>query len=115
MQIHYIGYDTKYDEWKDEAKIECLSENEAEAEDMPVNLEIDSESVGTCYKPLSLYDILRLRIKRAMTCSRKDSPSVKITMPFDILIYNGGLKAAGVPSSFSAGVQHYKLKSYADR
>ena len=36
MQIHYIGYDAKYDEWKDEGKIECLSENEAEVEDMPV-------------------------------------------------------------------------------
>ena len=74
VQIHYIGYDEKYDEWKDETEIECLSKNEAEA-----------ESVGACYKPLSPYDILRLRIKRAMTCSRKDSPSVKITMPFDNL------------------------------
>ena len=114
VQVHYIGYDAKYDEWKDEDEIERLSENEAEAEDMPDNLEIESESVGTCYKPLSLYDILRLRIKRAMTCSRKDSPSVKITMPFDTLIYNGGLKAAGVLSGISAGIQHYKLKSYAD-
>ena len=47
MQVHYIGYDTKYDEWKDEAEIECLTENEAEVEDSPV------------YKPLSLYDILK--------------------------------------------------------
>ena len=49
-----------------------------------------------------------------MTCSRKDSPSIKISMPFDILLYNGGLKAAGVLSGISAGIQHYKLKNYAD-
>ena len=106
VQVHYIGYDVKYDEWKDEADIECLTENEAEAE--------DSQSVGTCYKPLSLYDILRVRIKRALTCSRKDSSFIKISMPFDIPLYNGGLKAAGVPSCISAGIQHYKLKNYAD-
>ena len=101
VQVHYIGYDTKYDEWKDEAEIECLTDNEAEVEDSPVYLEMDSRSVGMCYKPLSLYDIL----------SRKDSPSIKI---LDILLCNGGLKAAGVPLSISAGIQHYKLKNYAD-
>ena len=57
---------------------------------------------------------LRVRIKRALTCSRKDSQSVKISMPFDILLYNGGLKAAGVSSGTSAGIQHYKLKNYDD-
>ena len=114
VQVHYIGYDTKYDEWKDEAEIECLTDNEAEAEDSPVFLEMDSQSVGTCYKPLSLYDILRVRVKQTLTCSRKDSPSIKISMPFDILLYNGGLKAADVLSGISAGIQHYKLKNYAD-
>ena len=35
-------------------------------------------------------------------------------MPFDILLYNGGLKATGVPSGISAEIQHYKLKNYAN-
>ena len=45
VQVHYIGYesyDTKYDKWKDEAEIECLTDNEAEAENSPVYLEMDS-------------------------------------------------------------------------
>jgi len=64
VQVNYIGCDTKYDEWKDDAKIECLTDNEAEAElDSPAYLEMDSQSVGTFYKPLSLYDILRVWVK----------------------------------------------------
>jgi len=112
VQVYYIGYDTKYDEWKDEAEIECLTDNESE--DSPVYLEMDSQSVGTCYKLLLLHDILRVQVKRALTCSRKDSPSIKSTMPFDILLYNGWLKATGVYSSIRAGIQHYKLENYAD-
>lgn len=91
-----------------------MTDNEAQAEVSPVYLEVDSQSVGKCYKLLSLYDILRVRIKQALTCSRKDSPCIKISMPFDILLYNGGLKGAGVPSGISSGIQHYKLKNYAN-
>lgn len=90
MQIHYIGYDAKFDEWKDKAEIECLTDNEAEAQD---SLEMDTRSMSMYYKPLSLYDILRIQIKRVLTCGRKGSPSITISMPFDILLYNSGLKS----------------------
>ena len=35
-------------------------------------------------------------------------------MPFDILLFNGGLKCSGIPSGKKSGVQHYKLNNYAD-
>ena len=46
VQVHYIGYDTKYDEWKDEAEIECLTDNEAEAKDSPVYLHGNGLSIS---------------------------------------------------------------------
>ena len=35
-------------------------------------------------------------------------------MPFDVLLFSGGLKCNGIPSEKKSGVQHYKLKNYAD-
>ena len=31
-----------------------------------------------------------------------------------MLQFNGGLKCAGIPSEKKSGIQHYKLRSYAD-
>ena len=35
-------------------------------------------------------------------------------MPFDILLFNGGLKESGVPSKKVGGTQHYKIMHYKD-
>ena len=35
-------------------------------------------------------------------------------MPFDILLFNGGMRNAGIPSVKRSGIQHYKLNNYAD-
>ena len=64
---------------KDEAEIECLTDNEAEAEDSPVYLEMDSlNQWGRVTSPFHLMIYLepRVRVKRALTCSRKDSPYI---------------------------------------
>jgi len=64
------------------------------------------------YKELSLH--IKRHIKRSLSCNRKGSPSIKITMTFDILLFNGGLKAAGTPCKMVKGVQHYKIQHYKD-
>ena len=40
--------------------------------------------------------------------------SCKISMPFDLIEFNGGLKAVGVLSKTVHGVQHYKINHYQD-
>ena len=35
-------------------------------------------------------------------------------MPFDPLLFNGGLKCAGMPYQVKSGIQHYTVKAYAD-
>ena len=63
----------------------------------------------------SLYRDLSLHIKRAFSCSRKASPEVKITMPFDVTLFNGGLRLAAIPLKKSRGqLQQYKIKHNKD-
>ena len=52
--------------------------------------------------------------KRALLCSRTASPVVRISMPFDVTLFNGGLRLAAIPSKKSRGCQQYKIKHYQD-
>jgi len=45
-----------------------------------------------------LYKELGVRIKRRLLCSRTSSPLIKVVMLLDFLLFNGGLKEAGIPS-----------------
>ena len=101
MKIHYVGYASKYDEWKDESELESL---EASEKGSPVNH----------FQPYSLYTNLAVKIKQALSCGRKISPAVRIVMLFDVVQFSGGLREAGIPSKKVHGVQHYKIRHYRD-
>ena len=79
MKVHYIGYSKKYDQWKDEEEI--LDGRDA-------GHLAKNEATGLICKPYSLYEDLSIKIKRALTCRRSGSPLVKITMLFDVLLFN---------------------------
>ena len=70
---------SKYDEWKSKEDIISLDDD---PDPNP-----NTESVNR----FSLYGELRSRIKTALNSGRKDSPMVKIDLPFDRLEYGGGL------------------------
>ena len=44
---------------------------------------------------------------------RKESPTVRIELPFD-KVFEGGLKVHGTESRYYRGVQRYKMAKYAD-
>ena len=98
--VHYIGYSSNYDEWKYEDELVDEGGESCESQ--------------AAYQPYSLYYNLRLRVKQALACGRKSSPVIKIVMSFDPVLFNGGLKAVGVPFKVVQGVQHYKIKKYQD-
>ena len=87
VRVHYIGYESTHDEWKDEAELEVLEEDSEEPEPSEELLE-----------PYSLYKDLGVRIKKALSCNRVGSPQIRLVMPFDILLFNGGLRASGIPT-----------------
>ena len=66
------------------------------------------------YRPYSLYSSLLVKIKQAMSCGRKTSPSVHIVMSFDFLQFTGGLKTVGSLYKTVQGVEHFKIKHYRD-
>ena len=61
------------------------------------------------HQPFSLYGDIRNRIKRSLKFGRKSSPTVKVIMPFDPLLFNGGLKCAETPYQMKSGIQHYSV------
>ena len=82
VRVHYIGYSSKHDEWKSKEDIISLGD------DPDPNPNTES---GILVNRFSLYGELRSRIKTALNSGRKDSPMVKIDLPFDRLEYGGGL------------------------
>ena len=105
MRVHYIGYESSYDEWKYEAELEVIEEDAEE---------IKPSVTEELLEPYSLYKDLGVRIKKALSCNRTGSPRIKVVMPFDILMFNGGLRASGIPTKVIGGNQHYKINHYRD-
>ena len=104
VKVHYIGYKNNYDEWKDETELETIEEDCEESE----------PSVTELLEPYSLYKDLGVKIKKALSCNRTTSPQIKLVMPFDILMFNGGLRTSGIPTKVTGGNQHYKINHYRD-
>ena len=105
VKIHYVGYSSDFDEWRDEQELESLEE-EGYEEVQP--------TTASSYQPYTIHKALRVRVKQALTCGRKTSPNIKITISFDLIQFNGGLKTVGVPFKTVHGVQHFKINHYRD-
>ena len=108
VKIHYEGYTSIHDEWRDVGELELLNECEAQQEGTV------EEASLTPLQPYSLYKELRIKIKQGLTCGRKSSPIVRIVMPFDLIQFNGGLKECGFLSRTFRGIQRYTVRHYRD-
>ena len=92
--IHYVGYDSKHNEWK--AK-----------EDM-----VSTEERKQLYQPFNLYTELGYQVKLALDSNRRHEPDVQIEVPFDQLAFDGGLKQSGVFQSYSHGHEVYTISHF---
>jgi len=108
--INYIGYHAHFDEWRDESEIELLTQDNAAESENEHNLG-SSLPLG---HPFSLYYELGTRIKQTLLCGRKESLRVRIDMPFDLILFNGGLGAAGTQFRNIGGTQNYRIKHHRD-
>ena len=64
--------------------------------------------------PFSLYRELANRIKSSLRSGRKESPIIRIEMPFDRITFDGGLGLCGVKQLFMCGSRRYTISSYKD-
>jgi hypothetical protein len=94
-----VGYSDSYDEWKDYGDVEELG-----------NCDVD-DGVPTSF---SLYGELANRIKASLRSGRKESPIVRIEMPFDRIAFDGGLGLSGIKKSVMRGSQRYTISHYKD-
>ena len=100
MKIHYIGYSSRYNEWRPASDI---------VDKRTLVMNEDSTS-------LRLHAELALRIKSNLSSSRKNSPEVRIEIPSDKDLYNStsGLKSKGREVKIIRGIMHYSFASYSD-
>ena len=107
VRVHYVGYFSQYDEWKDKSEIEVMNLQ-------PGNVSQDTKDKSDTTAIYDLHKELTVKIKRVLSCNRTTSPNIKVSMLFDILLFNGGLKLAAILSKRSCGIQYYKINHYKD-
>ena len=96
VKIHYLGYSSRYDEWRAVSDLVEL--------DTPCALE-------------EQYDFnqhLAEKITSSLSSQRRASPVVKIEMTYDKSVYEKGLKMKGKLKRQSRGVEHYTIEAYHD-
>ena len=76
VKVHYVGFLTKYDEWREESELESVYTSEISPEAAPETApEIASSEDTMCnrcsFEPFSLHNYLKVKIKQSLSCTRK--------------------------------------------
>ena len=93
VKLHYIGYNIRFDEWKERDELVILDNNgSCRSGNASVGHSGNSSttctgiaSLPTVWQPFSLYRELGNKVKSSLQSSRRKSPAVKIDMTFDKL------------------------------
>ena len=96
VKVHYIGYDSSYDEWKEAGELEVYDGG----------FQLES------YVPFSLYTELRYQIKRALNSGSRKDPAVRIELAFDRVLFDGGLAKHGYMKKSERGHEVYGIKHF---
>lgn len=96
VKVHYIGYGSEYDEWREPTGL----------------VHLDSPCVVS--EKYDFHQELALRIKSALIASRKSNPSVKIIMPFDKHVFCEGLGSLGYVHKSTKHLTRYRITQYSD-
>ena len=97
VMVHYTGYSTKYDEWRN--KEDIVEPTVASPER---------------YKPLDVHELLAYAIKSSLVSGRDRDPAIRLEVPFDRLIFQGGMKLAGKLVRVVRGEEHYGIIQHKD-
>jgi hypothetical protein len=84
FKVHYVGYSSQYDEWRDNSEVISL-DCEHTIQDSK-SATVSEANVSLVFAPCSLYNELSIKVKCALSSRRKKNPSTRIDMPFDKLL-----------------------------
>lgn len=105
VKVHYIGYSTQYDEWRLSSELETVRDDSSPGDGHQLEVEP--------YRPFDLHKELAYSIKSSLRGSRND-PEIRIDMPFDLLLFNGGLKQHGCLLRRAQGHEVMGIENYSD-
>lgn len=99
VKLHFKGYSEKYDEWR-----RCDDEN------IPVS-RLERRSIPTedslQDRLTSFHESLYRDVKRKLYSIRRDNPDIRIDIPTDKDVFEGGLKKVKATASFKRGKTVY--------
>ena len=92
VKVRYIGYSSKYDEWRTRNEIVELSENDTDDDDdEQPSMASSSRGSSTTVTPAPPYSLVLLvaqTIKDLLISSRRGSPTCSFVMPFDKVVFD---------------------------
>ena len=91
VKVRYIGYSSKYDEWRTRNEIVELSENDTDDDDEQPSMASSSRGSSTTMTPAPPYSLVLLvaqTIKDLLIPSRRGSPTCSFVMPFDKVVFD---------------------------
>ena len=100
VRIHYVGYADHHDQWREAEEVESLDTSVCEEAER--------------YTPFDPHRELAFQIKASLDSGHRKAVDVRLDMPFDRLLFNGGLKQKAVHIRSSHGHEIYGIKHYSD-
>ena len=101
VKVRYIGYSSKYNEWRTRNEIVELSENDTDDDDdeqpSMASSSRGSSTTVTAAPPYSLVLLVAQTIKDLLISSRRGNPMCSFVMPFDKVVFDS-LAIRGVPA-----------------
>ena len=94
LLIHYVGYSSKYNEWRQPGEL----------------VQLDSPCIVP--EKYDLHQDLALNIKALLVSKCKSNPVCRVDMPFDKGLFDNGLRLAGYISKSLKGIDHLKISKY---
>lgn len=98
VKIHYNGYGEEFDEWRQRNEIQDLT----------------TQTPMEMYRPFELHRELAMQIKLSLNSKNRRDPDVRIEVPFDKMLFEGGLKQSGHYLGRSHGHDVYGIDKYSD-
>ena len=102
VKVHYTGHGSSDDEWKDKDDVADVIQ------------EHDHKPQYLITPTFNLYQQLALKIKMNLQSSRRGNPEVRITMDFDKLLFDGGIRRVGTLKTKQRGQKMHKYYSDLD-
>lgn len=127
VKVHFVGYKRTEDEWTRLDELVMLNDGDndnrlpshrvdagSNEHDDEVQTSNPSTSSIKRVLPFDFNRELALRIKSRLRSSRTDNPQVSIELPFDELVFKGGLgQAATIDRRYRGNIQ-YKITKYSN-